>query len=194
MPPATATEAGALYSTLAHLFDVTHTVMDGWGQPSWAAAHKGTYGDHQVYLADGVPVGEEPAGENRTGWHVVTATQLGQIACTLHVALYSAGQLAAASVASRALGYRVPFRHLAANALTNGAWHWIIDRRAPLYRAADTLGKTEFIQRCTVVRTPGGKPQETGPGTGLMMLDDSAHRAIGAVTLIRTVRAILRHR
>lgn len=66
----------ALFGALTATFDAVHPTCDQWLQGSRDAAHKGSYGDHMVYL-DGTPIDETTA---RDGEPTVTATRLGQLA------------------------------------------------------------------------------------------------------------------
>jgi hypothetical protein len=171
----------ALFGTLASIFDLTHAVMDQWGQAGWAAVNKGLHGTHRV-TADGSRCPTQTSPQ--------TATSVGRRATTHHVACYTLGQVVATMAVTRALGLRIPRTALLAGTALNASTHWIIDRREPLFWAARKTGHGQYVDSCGVVRTPGGEPELTGPGTAAMELDQSAHRFIGMLgAVIMTVFA-----
>ncbi|MFD2421693.1 hypothetical protein [Amycolatopsis pigmentata] len=106
--------------------------------------------------------------------------------CARHVASYTAGQTLAAILVTRALGYRLPFRALAAGMALNAATHYAIDRREPFIRLMRRIGKGGYLDHATVQRREG-VVDTSGPGTALMECDQATHRAIGvAASLITT--------
>lgn len=112
--------------------------------------------------------------------------------CARHVASYTAGQTIAAIIVTRALGYRVPDRALAAGVLINAATHYVIDRREPFIRFLRSRwpGKGGYLDHATVQRREG-VVDESGPGTALMEMDQAAHRLIGvAASLVTTCLAV----
>ncbi|GHE48377.1 hypothetical protein GCM10017673_57660 [Streptosporangium violaceochromogenes] len=177
-----------LFAALLATFDATHPFCDHWVQNGGDAANKDAHGNHLVY-ADGVEVGAEPDGQDRTGHPTMTATQLGRRCAARHVATYTLGQAAAALAVTRLLGHRLPTRALLAGAAINGATHYVIDRREPLLKLARIVRKTGYIDHCHAVRlTEDGTPhaETTGPGTALMELDQALHRGIGVIAAAAT--------
>ncbi|MFM9681664.1 transcriptional regulator [Streptomyces brasiliscabiei] len=96
------------------------------------------------------------------------SSRAGRIACTAHVATYTATQAAVLYAGSRALGLRLkPGRVAAALALSAGT-HWWADRRIHLKAVADATGKGNFY-------TLGG------PLGGNYALDQAFHHAVETV-------------
>ncbi|MDX3232511.1 hypothetical protein [Streptomyces sp. ME19-01-6] len=186
----TTTDRLALFGALTAVFGEMHPTFDNWAQRDFDATHKGTYGDHLVYR-DGTKVADDT---DRAGEPTMTASSFGRRCAARHVASYTAGQLASAVAITRALGYRVPARALLTGAAINAATHLIIDRRKPLLWLADKLGKTSYVEHCTVVRKPGGDAEISGPGSALMELDQALHRAIGVGAALTTTVLATRHR
>ncbi|MFE3785182.1 hypothetical protein ACFXPA_44195 [Amycolatopsis sp. NPDC059090] len=153
----------ALFAALQATFADIHPVCDQWLQSSADAVGKG-----------------QPGIE-------------GARHCARHVAGYSAGQLAAAVAVTRVLGHRVPLAALLAGTAVNAVTHYVIDRREPLKKAAQALGKGGYLEHATVQRRPGAV-DEAGPGTALMELDQAAHRAIGVLASLTTTWLALRSR
>ncbi|GHE31337.1 hypothetical protein GCM10017673_37580 [Streptosporangium violaceochromogenes] len=183
----------ALFGALSGAFMLAHRLADQWVQDSGDAVNKDAHGAHLVY-ADGVEVGAEPDGQDRTGWPTMTATQLGRRCAARHVATYTAVQTAAAAAVTGLLGRRLPARALLAAAAINSATHYVIDRRAPLLKLAELLGKTGYIDHCQAVRRlPDGAltVEQSGPGTAVMELDQALHELCGGVAaLVATVLAV----
>ncbi|GAA1958173.1 hypothetical protein [Kitasatospora viridis] len=70
----------------------------------------------------------------------------GRRACAAHVATYTATQAAALIGGMALLGERVkPGRAVAALALSAGT-HYLADRREPLHRLAEAVGKGSFVR------------------------------------------------
>lgn len=169
----------ALLGTLVAVFGELHPLFDQWAQDSIDARCKDMYGDHRMFL-DGVPVGQEK--DDRTGWPTLSASELGRRSVARHVATYTAGQVAGATIATRALGFRIPTRALLAGTAVNAITHAVIDRRKPLLWLAKKARKGGYVDHCTAVRMDkdGNLTAElSGPGTALMELDQALHRAIG---------------
>ncbi|MEV7218180.1 hypothetical protein AB0O31_34425 [Kitasatospora cineracea] len=176
----------ALLGTLIGLFGELHPALDQWAQNSKDAQCKGLYGRHRVYR-DGTPVGRET--EDRTGHPTMTATELGRLSVARHVASYTVGQLAGTIVATRTLGYRVPAGALLVGAAINAATHAVIDRREPLLWLAKKAGKKGYVDHCTAARFAADgtvSAELSGPGSALMELDQSLHRAIGVGAAVVT--------
>lgn len=178
-----------LIGALGITFDQWLDVMDQWGQPTWAAVNKREYGTHRVYL-DGVKVGEEK--EDRTGQLTLTATQLGRLACAVHVALQSGAHVAATVAITRLVGYRIPLGAVLAGAAINGPLHFAFDRGDLLEKLAARFDKTGYLKRLKVVRKAGDEPDQHGAGTAWCELDRSAHRGIGWFATAVTVALALR--
>lgn len=166
----------ALFGALGITFDLFHEALDQWFQPNWAAIHKRKFGTQLVYR-DGIAVGEED--EDRSGWETMTVTQLGQRACSCHVAIYTVGQIIATIAITKQAGYRISPLAVLAGAGINAATHWPLDRGPLLRWLAKATGKTEYLSSLTVVRKPDAEPHMYGAGTAWNELDRSAHRALG---------------
>lgn len=187
----------ALFGALLAAFDALHGAGDHWAQRSQDAALKGLQGSDLVYQ-DGVRVGTET--DDRTGQPTMTAARLGWISAARHVASYTAVQLTGTLAVTRLLGYRIPPAALLAGTAINSGTHLILDRRAPLLWLADRTGNRGYITHCTAVRVDAEGEVTTelsGPGTALMELDQSLHRAIGvaaaAVTTWLAIRSNIRN-
>ncbi|MFE5714512.1 hypothetical protein ACFQ7J_27330 [Streptomyces sp. NPDC056501] len=178
--PPRATDRLALFATLLSVFDALHPLCDHWVQDGDDARLKGLHGDHYVY-ANGTPL-PDSADPIEADVPVYRASILGRAAARRHVTSYTAVQLATAITVTRVLGHRVPLRALLAGAAVNGITHAVIDRREPLLKLADRLGKRGYIDHCTATRVNDKGEITTelsGPGTALMELDSALHRAIG---------------
>lgn len=86
----------------------------------------------------------------------------GHKALARHVAGYAVTQAAALLIGNRALGLGLRGRSMATAVALSAATHYVIDRRWPVRKAADALGKGPFY-------TLGG------PLGGSYLLDQSAH-------------------
>ncbi|MFF2548355.1 hypothetical protein ACFVUY_38160 [Kitasatospora sp. NPDC058063] len=103
-------------------------------------------------------------------------TRAGRIACLRHSFTYTATQAAVIGVGARVLGVPLPAgRLLAALAVTGGS-HYLIDRREPLRRAADALGKGEFYRL------------NSGGMNGSYLIDQSVHHLIEALACLIPAR------
>lgn len=178
----------ALTGALGVTFDQWLDVIDQW-QPDWAATHKRLYGQHRVYL-DGTRVGQEP--QDKVGQHTLTATQLGRLACAVHVAMQTGAHLAATTAITRMVGYRIPPAALLAGVAINAPTHFALDRGRLMEILSDLLGKTFYINNFGVVRKPGADPMQVGPGTAWNEMDRSAHRGIGWFATAVTVYLALK--
>ncbi len=191
----TAVQGLALVGALLATWDGLHPLFDQWAQASRDAVNKGAHGDHLVYR-DGTPVGEEAENDDRTGQRTMTATRLGWISASRHVAGYTAGQLAGTVAVTRALGYRVPAGALLTGAGINALTHLVIDKRQPLLWLAAKAGKGGYVEHCTVVRNVdeegNARAEDSGPGTAAFELDQAAHRAIGVAAALVTTWITLR--
>lgn len=169
----------ALFSTLGTAFDLFHEAGDHWFQPGWAAINKRRYGQHLVYLD-----GAETSLGFRPDQIAITNTGLGQLACTCHVAIYTAGQLTATIAVTRALGYRIPPGALAAGTAINAITHWALDRGKPLRLLAKAVGREQYLDEVTVVRKPGKEADVCGAGTGSNEMDRAGHRLCGLIAAV----------
>jgi len=173
-------------------FRTLHGVMDHWGQLGLDAARKTLKGDHMVYAATGRPVEETPVADKPADKTVCTATQLGRFHCTRHVAMYTAGQITAAVVVTRALGVPVPVRHLAAgHLLINATTHYWLDRTR-LDALLDPAGKRGYVDHHSKRTGLGDTVQTFGPGTAGGELDNAAHQAIGLGAAVLSTMLTLR--
>lgn len=172
-------------------FRALHGFMDHWGQLGVDAARKTLKGDHMVYAATAQPVLETKIADQPADKTVCTATQLGRFHCTRHVAMYTAGQIGAAIIVTRALGVPVPVRHIAAGHVAfNALTHWPIDRTrmAGLLTATGNDGYVEYHSKTV----GNGDVQKFGPGTAGGELDDKAHQIIGLAGAVFTTWLTLR--
>jgi hypothetical protein len=91
--------------------------------------------------------------KGRPGWS-------GRLACAAHVGTYTLTAAAALAVLSLVLSLPLPLVQTVAGLAVSGVSHYLIDRRTPLRRVADWLGKDPaWLER----------------GGGLYALDQSAH-------------------
>jgi hypothetical protein len=129
---------------------------------------------------------DDAAGKGEPGW-------TGRKACAKHVTTYTAVQTIAALGVTRALGYRLPVRALAAGMTVNAVTHYVIDRREPFkaFLRSKRIGKGGYLDHATVQRRPG-VVEESGPGTALMEMDQAAHRAIGVLASLLTTAIAVR--
>lgn len=89
-----------------------------------------------------------------------------------HVATYAGSQAAALVTANRTLGMGLKPSRIAAAVAFSAATHWFLDRRWPVRKAAEALGKSGFYNL-------------GGPLGGGYVLDQSAHHlAEGIASLI----------
>lgn len=103
--------------------------------------------------------------KGRPGWE-------GRLACTRHVASYTATAAIALGAAAATTGSRLPIGRTLAALAVSGVSHWVIDRRTPLERFAKATGHADFYAM--------GAPREGHDdnltlGTGAYALDQSAH-------------------
>ncbi|MCQ9134588.1 transcriptional regulator [Streptomyces hilarionis] len=100
--------------------------------------------------------------------HEGQSSRAGRIACTAHVATYTATQAAVLYAGSRVLGLHLkPGRVAAALALSAGT-HWWADRRIHLKALADATGK-------------GNLYQLGGPLGGAYALDQAFHHTVETI-------------
>lgn len=123
------------------------------------AAHE--FGDHWVQTNDqAIAKGKEGAQ--------------GRWACLGHVANLTTTKALALGVTARLTGVRLSYGRTVAALLADAATHYVIDRRAPLRKAAELIdpisGKTGFYDLGDDLVAPAG--------TGKYALDQSAHVAL----------------
>lgn len=96
----------------------------------------------------------------------------GRAAAARHVASYTVGQVLAAELVTRGLGYQVPARAMVTGHLINAGTHYVIDRRKPLLRILRNrlVDKASYLEHATVQRRPG-VVDPGGPGTALFELN-----------------------
>lgn len=121
---------------------VAHQVADHWVQTDRQAAHKAL-----------------------PGWR-------GRLACTEHVATYTATALLALAPLVCLLGMTLPVAQVAAGLAVSAVTHWILDRRWLLVWLADRTGSKKFV-RLGMPRP--GRDDNPVLGTGANALDQSAH-------------------
>ncbi|MFD8597705.1 hypothetical protein ACFV1L_22145 [Kitasatospora sp. NPDC059646] len=71
-------------------------------------------------------------------------TRGGRAAALRHSVTYTATQAAVIAAGARALGVRLPVGRLLAALVVTGGSHYLIDRREPLRRFCEAIGKSEF--------------------------------------------------
>ncbi|XVQ16350.1 transcriptional regulator (plasmid) [Spirillospora sp. CA-255316] len=138
-PTGRATERAARAALLIGVWYAAHHVADHIGQR------------HRDALAKGKPGAE------------------GRAACARHVANLTATKGLALAVASAATGIRLHPGRVAAAMAADAATHYVIDRREPLRRLAEALGKGEFYGLGDELAAPCG--------TGRYVMDQSVHLA-----------------
>lgn len=103
--------------------------------------------------------------------HKADAGLSGHRAMAGHVATYAGAQAAALVAANRALGAGLRPGRIAAAVAVSAATHWFIDRRWPVRRLADAMGKSGFHQM-------------GGPLGGSYILDQSAHHLVEGIAAV----------
>ncbi|WP_217553098.1 transcriptional regulator [Streptomyces sp. GbtcB6] len=99
----------------------------------------------------------------------------GHKALAAHVASYTATQAVALLAGNRILGLGLRGRSMAAALALSGATHYLIDRRWPVRRAAEALGKGAFYQL-------------GGPLGGAYLLDQATHHLVEGIAAFIAVR------
>ncbi|MGW2890578.1 transcriptional regulator [Streptomyces griseoruber] len=144
-----------LHSTRAVRFAASYALMrmaadlgDHWIQSDHQAVTKGQH--------------DENDGES---------SRAGRIACTAHVATYTATQAVALFAGSRALGLRLKPSRVAAALTLSAATHWWADRRIHLRAVAAATGKERFYAL-------------GGPLGGAYALDQAFHHTVETVAAV----------
>ncbi|MEV3927231.1 hypothetical protein [Actinomadura coerulea] len=167
-----------VFAVTAVVFTMLHPFCDLWLQGRDDSIAKEKHGQTLV-----------PRGPDA---RALTVSQLGRRAAARHALTYTAGQVAAAAIVLRSLGFRVPVAALLAGAIVNGGTHALIDRRRILEQLAAKTGHTTFLTEGTVLRKLDDDPAASGPGTALYELDAAGHLAIGAAAAVLTARLAVR--
>lgn len=136
---------------------------------TFAAAFAALYAAHGVG-DQWIQTAHQSSDKDQPGWP-------GRRACAAHVATYTAVGGAALAATAAATGARPRPGRVAAGLAFSAVTHYVLDRREPLRALARRCGKADYLAHATVVRKAGEKEEETGPGTALFHLDQSAHVA-----------------
>jgi hypothetical protein len=114
-----------------------------------------------------------------------------------HVASYAGAQAVALVAVNGLLGMKLKPSRIAAAVALSGATHWFIDRRWPVRKLAEALGKTGCKRdgRCAdPEHAPDGSECDGGfhglggPLGGAYILDQSAHHLMEAVAAVVAAR------
>lgn len=129
--------------------------------------------------------------------HKADAGLDGHKAMAGHVASYAGAQAVALVAASKLLGMDLKPSRIAAAVAFSGATHWFIDRRWPVRKLAEALGKTGCKrggQCADPEHAPDGSECDGGfhglggPLGGAYILDQSAHHLMEAVAAVIAAR------
>lgn len=102
--------------------------------------------------------------------------RIGALHCGVHVATVTATKALILIPGLLLLGLPVSWAGVILALVVDAASHYLVDRGRPLRAMATAAGKAEYVERVTVIRTPGGQAETTGPGTGAYELDQAWHR------------------
>lgn len=125
--------------------------------------------------------------------HKADAGAPGHRAMAGHIASYAGAQAVALVAANRLLDMNLKPGRIAAAITVSAATHWFIDRRWPVRKAAEALGKTGCRQggKCSDgEHAPDGADCDAGfhglggPLGGAYILDQSAHHLMEAVAAV----------
>lgn len=108
--------------------------------------------------------------------HKADAGLAGHRAMAGHVASYAATQALALVAADRLLGMGLRPSRMAAAVAVSAATHWFIDRRWPVRKLAEALGKEEFYRAGEVC------------GSGAYVLDQAAHHLMEGIAAVVAAR------
>lgn len=129
--------------------------------------------------------------------HKADAGLDGHRAMAGHVASYAGAQAVALVAANQLLGMKLRPSRIAAAVIFSGATHWLIDRRWPVRKLAESLGKTgcKLGGQCAdPEHAPDGSECDGGfhglggPLGGAYILDQSAHHLMEAVAAVVAAR------
>ncbi|KAK1176701.1 hypothetical protein B7755_052145 [Streptomyces sp. NBS 14/10] len=99
-----------------------------------------------------------------------TTAAAGRRACLAHVASYVGTQAAVVAVGARVLDIRITPGRAAAALAISAVTHYVADRREPVRRLAEAIGKTEFYNL-------------GGPLGGAYLLDQAIHHGAETVAV-----------
>lgn len=119
---------------------------------AWKTAHN--YADHIGQDSGDAGTKDKPGAEGRA-------------ACARHVVNMTATKLCALAVAGAVTGIRLSPKRVAVAMALDAASHYVIDRRTPLRKLAEALGKSEFYEL--------GDPDAAPSGTGAYAMDQAVH-------------------
>lgn len=114
-----------------------------------------------------------------------------------HIASYAGSQAVALVAANALLGMKLKPSRMAAAVVVSAATHWLIDRRWPVRKLAEALGKTGCKRNNTCAdpehapdgsECDGGFHGLGGPLGGAYILDQSAHHLMEAVAAVIAAR------
>lgn len=148
------TDPVATFAAVSVAYLAAHDVADHWAQTHHQALTKGAH-----------------------GW-------TGRLACARHVTSYVATSLVAVTLVVAATGARVSLAWLAAGQAISALTHYWADRRTPLARLAELIGKGEFY-RLGAPRE--GRNDNPTPFTGAYALDQSWHKGWLFIAALITV-------
>ncbi|WP_043176163.1 hypothetical protein [Streptomyces sp. NRRL B-24484] len=154
----TGTARAARFAAAYALLRASATIADHWLQTTHQAACKGWH-DGDV----------DATGAARTSAE-------GRRACAAHVATYTAAQGAALLLGSRVLGLRLRPQAVVCALALSGATHYVADRRRPLKKLADRVGKAPFYSL-----TSNGM-------NGAYQLDQAFHHAMETAAAVIAAR------
>lgn len=117
-------------------------------------------------------IGDFWAQTSHQAVHKADAGADGHRAMAGHVASYAGAQAVALVVANNLLGMKLRPSRIAAAVAFSAATHWFIDRRWPVRRLAEALGKEEFLAL------------DTSVFGSHFQLDQSAHHLCEAVAAV----------
>lgn len=107
--------------------------------------------------------------------HKADAGVAGHRAMAGHIAGYAGSQAVALVAVNRLLGAGMKPRGIAAAVAFSAATHWFIDRRWPVRRLSDAMGKQDFHAM-------------GGPLGGAYILDQSAHHLMEGVAALAAAK------
>lgn len=129
--------------------------------------------------------------------HKADAGVAGHRAMAGHVASYAGTQAVALVAVNSLLGMKMKPSRMAAAIAFSAATHWFIDRRWPVRKLAESMGKTgckrdgqcvDFEHAADGSECDGGFHGLGGPLGGAYILDQSAHHLMEAVAAVVAVR------
>lgn len=140
-------------------------VGDFWVQTDCQAVRKGWHKGDKVLI-------EHRHGDQEPDVVTLTSSWVGRLACARHVASYVATQAVALVALGLSSGHGWGLGGLLGGLAVSGATHYWADRRSPLERLSDRLGKGEFYRR------------GEGLGRGSFHLDQAWHHGWEAIAAV----------